>query len=68
MSSRYAAACAGKHHYKSQRRADDAAKESQIKFGIPMNSYPCKWHPGKWVIGSTYPQYAKSARRERGEE
>ena len=68
MSSRYAAACAGKHHYKSQRRADDAAKESQIKFGIPLNSYECPFHPKMFVVGSTYPQYAKAARRERGED
>ena len=53
---------------RSQRRADDAAKESQIKFGIPLNSYECPFHPKMFVIGSTYPQYAKAARRERGEE
>ena len=68
MSERYASACAGKHHYRSQRRADDAAKESQIKFGIPLNSYECPFHPKMFVVGSTYPQYAKAARRERGEE
>ena len=64
MSQRYAQACAHKRHYHSKRRADDAAKESQIRFGIPLNSYECPFHPGHWVVGSTYPQYSKQARRE----
>ena len=67
MSERYASSCAGKHHYRSQRRADDAAKESQIKFGIPLNSYLCPYC-SQWHVGSTYPQYAKTERKERGEE
>jgi hypothetical protein len=68
MSSRYATSCAGKKHYHSPRRAQDAAKASQIKFGIPMNAYPCEYHPGKWVIGSTYPWNSKSERRKKHAE
>lgn len=63
MSERYARACAHKRGYNSERRASEAAKGSQIVFGIPMNSYKCdvcrKWH-----VGSTYPQNSTAARRE----
>ena len=62
MSERYARACAKKRHYNSLRRADEAAKASKIAFGIPMRAYACEFHPGKFVVGSTYPQYAKAER------
>lgn len=62
MSKRWASACRRKIHYRSERRANDAAKESQRKFKIPMNAYPCPFCRGKWVVGSTYPQYAHEAR------
>ncbi len=62
MSERFARACAKKRHYNSLRRAEQAAKASKIVYGIPLNAYPCPYHPGKWVVGSTYPQYAKAER------
>ena len=57
MSERYAKACAGKHHYRSERRAREAAKDSQRIYGVKQNAYPCPFHPRMWVTGSTYPQY-----------
>ena len=67
MSERYARSCAGKKHYRSERRADEAAKRSKIKFGVPMNSYPCDFCKGMWVVGNTYPWNAKNARDAREE-
>ena len=67
MSERYARSCAGKKHYRSERRADEAAKRSQIKFKVPMNSYPCPFCKGSWVVGNTYPWNAKNAREAREE-
>ena len=69
MSERYARACAKKRHYNSERRAVQAAKASQIIYGIPMRAYACEFHPGKFVVGSTYPQYSKTERmKEEGRE
>lgn len=69
MSERFARACAKKRHYPSERRAADAAKESQRKFGVPMNAYECPFCPNRWVVGNTYPQNGRQARLEReGEE
>lgn len=65
VSERYARSCAHKKHYPSERRAADAAKESQRKFGIPMNAYECEFHPKQYVIGSTFPWNSRSERRER---
>ena len=65
MSDRYAVSCSKKKHYHSIRRANDAAKDSQIKFGIPMNAYPCPYHPGKFCVGSTYPWNSKTERRKK---
>ena len=62
MSEKYARACAKKRHYNSERRAREAAKASKIVYGVALNAYPCDFHPGKWVVGSTYPQYAKAER------
>ena len=62
MSERFAKACAKKRHYNSKRRADEAAKASKIVYGIPFNAYPCEFDPGKFVVGSTYPQNAKAER------
>lgn len=67
MSERFARSCANKRHYNSERRAADAAKASQIVYCVPMNAYPCEFHPGKFVIGSTYPQNAKAERMKREE-
>lgn len=67
MSERFARSCANKRHYNSERRANDAAKASQIVYGVPMNAYACEFHPGKFVVGSTYPQYAKAERMKRDE-
>ena len=62
MSKRWASSCRKKRHYSSERRATDVAKDSQIKFGVPMNAYPCEFCPGKWVIGNTFPWNGKEAR------
>ena len=62
MSERFARACAKKRHYRSERRAQDAAKESQRVYGIPLNPYLCPFCKGKWVVGATYPQHAKAER------
>jgi len=66
VSDRYARSCAGKKHYNSKRRADEAAKSSQILYGITMNAYACPFHPGKFCVGTTHPWEAKTARRENG--
>lgn len=68
MSERWARSCRGKRHYRSERRAIAAAKESQRKFGVPMNAYECDFHPGEWVVGNTYPQNGRQARLEREAE
>lgn len=56
MSDRCASSCRGKIRYTSQRRAAAAAKESQIKFGVPMNEYECgfckNWHVGNTLHGN----------------
>jgi hypothetical protein len=65
MSDRYAKACAQKRHYRSERRAADAAKDSQIIFGQPMKAYPCPIHKGQWCVGSTYASMGRTARLER---
>ena len=65
MSDRWASACRGKRHYNSERRADEAAKASQVVYGVPINSYPCPYHPGKWVVGNTFARNGKHARMER---
>ena len=68
MSDKWASACRGKRHYNSEHRADEAAKASQIVYGVAMNSYPCPFHPGKWVVGSTFARNGKRARMERDNE
>lgn len=68
MSDLYARACARKRHYRSERRASDAAKESQTKFGVRMNAYECPIHKGRWVVGTTYACQGKQARRESQKE
>lgn len=65
MSERWARSCRGKRHYNSERRAQEAAKSSQIMYKQTMNAYPCEFCPGKWVTGSTYPWEGKEARREK---
>ena len=65
MSDRYAKACAKKRHYPSERRALDAAKESQIIYGQPMKAYECMWHKGQWCVGSRYADQGRTARLER---
>jgi hypothetical protein len=67
MSERYAAACAGKKHYASPRKAEAMAKTSQIVFGVPMRAYVCPFCH-LWHVGSIYPQYSTRARQERGED
>ena len=68
MSDKWASACRGKRHYNSERRADEAAKGSQEVFGVPMNSYPCPFHPGKWVVGNTFARNGKKARIQESSE
>jgi hypothetical protein len=64
MSEKWASSCRGKRHYNSERRADEAARASQVVYGVKMNSYPCEFHPGKWVVGNTYACNGKRARME----
>lgn len=64
MSDHAARSCNGKIRYNSQRRAADAAKASQIIYGIPMNEYLCDICK-RWHVGSTRVYDAKTARRER---
>ena len=64
MSDKWASACRGKRHYNSERRADAAAKASQVVYGVEMNSYPCPFCPGKWVVGNTFARNGKKARME----
>ena len=65
MSDRWASSCVGKRHYNSERRADEAAKASQIVYGVPMRSYPCEFCKGKFVVGNTFATNGKKARMER---
>ena len=66
MSDRWATSCHGKRHYNSERRADVAAKDSQIFYGVPMKSYPCPFCKGKFVVGNTFACNGKEARRDQG--
>jgi hypothetical protein len=68
LSEKWASACRGKRHYNSPRKAADAAKASQIVYQVPMNSYECPYHPGKFVVGNTLARNGKRARNERDEE
>jgi hypothetical protein len=65
MSDRWASSCVGKRHYNSERRADEAAKASQIVYGVPIRSYPCEFCKGKFVVGNTFATNGKKARMER---
>jgi hypothetical protein len=65
MSDRWASSCRGKRHYNSERRADQAAKASQIAYGVKLNSYPCPFCPGKFCVGNTFAANGKAARREK---
>ncbi len=65
MSERWASSCRGKKHYHSPRKAEAAAKESQITYGVPMNHYECQFHPGQFVVGNTYARNGKRARMEK---
>lgn len=67
MSERFARSCAGKKHYRSERKAEVAAKRSQRTYGVPLNAYPCDFCKGLWVVGNTYPWNAKNAREAREE-
>ena len=62
MSQRWASSCAGKKHYNSPRKAEAAAKDSQIIYGTPMNSYACPYCKGKFVVGNTLARNGKRAR------
>ena len=66
MSNYWASSCRGKQRYNSERKADVAAKDSQIVYGVEMNSYLCGFCH-KWHVGNTYARNGKAARREREE-
>ena len=61
MSDRWASSCRGKKHYNSERRADEAAKASQVVYGVPMRSYKCDFC-GRWHVGNTFACNGKKAR------
>jgi hypothetical protein len=67
MSDRWASSCRGKRHYNSERRAAEAAKSSQVMYGVPMNAYPCEFCPTKWVVGNTFAANGKQARMDAAE-
>lgn len=57
MSEMAARSCNGKRPYKSELRADAAAKALQKRTGIPMKAYPCEvGHPGMFHLGTVEPQ------------
>jgi hypothetical protein len=62
VSDKWASSCRGKRRYKSERRADAAAKKSQEVYGVPMNSYPCEFCH-QFHIGNTFAANGKAARR-----
>ena len=64
MSDRWASACRGKRRYNSERKAETAAKTSQIVYGVPMNAYLCDYCK-KWHVGNTLARNGKRARNER---
>ena len=66
MSNYWASSCRGKQRYNSERKADVAAKDSQIVYGVEMNSYLCGFCH-KWHVGNTFARNGKAARREREE-
>jgi len=66
MSNRWASSCRGKQRHNSERKADVAAKASQIVYGVEMNSYLCGFCH-KWHVGNTFARNGKAARREREE-
>ena len=67
MSERYASSCAHKIHYNSERRADEAAKASQIVYQVPMNAYKCDYC-GRWHVGNTFARNGKRARMQQENE
>ncbi len=64
MSNRWASSCRGKVPYNSERRANEAAKASQVVYSVEMNSYFCEFCH-KWHVGNTFARNGKAARRER---
>ena len=63
MSDRWASACRGKRYYNSERRADEAARASQVVYGIHLNSYFCEFCK-RWHVGATFAANGKKARLE----
>jgi hypothetical protein len=61
MSDRCASSCRGKIRYTSPRKAAAAAKESQIKFGVPLNPYFCDYCR-HYHVGNTFARNGKRAR------
>ena len=64
MSEWFARACSTKKRFPSERRAKEAAKLSQIKFGNPMEAYSCRFCK-QWHIGASSPEFGSTARRMR---
>jgi len=67
VSDKWASSCRGKRRYKSERRADAAAKKSQEAYGVPMNSYLCGFCH-QFHVGNTYAANGKASRREQQEK
>ena len=63
MSDKWASSCRGKRRYNTEKKANAAAKASQIAYGVPMNAYECGFCK-KWHVGNTYVANGKAARRE----
>ena len=65
MSDKWASACRGKRRYNSERRAKEAAKTSQMLYGVPINAYgPCEFC-SKWHVGNSFAANGRKARNER---
>jgi hypothetical protein len=67
VSEHWASSCRGKKHYNSPRKAQAAAKASQIVYGVPMNEYLCDFC-GKYHVGNTLARNGKKARMQQENE
>jgi len=68
VSDKWVASCTGKKRYNSERKAEAAARASQVCYGVPMNAYgPCEFCR-KWHVGNTFAANGKKARREQQEK
>jgi hypothetical protein len=67
MSGKWVASCTGKKRYNSERKAEAAARASQVCYGVPMNAYgPCEFCK-RYHVGNTYASNGSRARQAREE-